>query len=186
MIQKLKYGILLLVTGLLMTSCATTETPVDQDNSTPYALIFDGFSDDDMDMVEGRLLNLDGYFSHKLTESSSLNHKYQYNSTLTSAPLNRALRGMLRNLDIVGTVDFSGNKYTIHKTPNTNPPQSLKEEWKNIPGEAVDKAKQSDKEKLKKKGKKWWQKIKQRVKEEDIDDEDIETVKENLFRAIGD
>ena len=39
---------------------------------------------------------------------------------------------------------------------------------------------------LKKKGKKWWQKIKQRVKEEDIDDEDIETVKENLFRAIGD
>ena len=82
---------------------------------TAYSMVFDGFNETDISDIEEYLVVFSGYKRMRPTYSSSRRHEIWYESDISSGRLNRNLRKMLDHLDIRGTVQFSGNTYTVKK-----------------------------------------------------------------------
>ena len=56
-----------------------------------------------------------GYQSHRPTVSSATRTELWYKSSIGSAKLNRNLQKMLNHLNLKGTVQFSGNIFTVEQ-----------------------------------------------------------------------
>ncbi|MDY6920328.1 MAG: hypothetical protein SV765_08950 [Pseudomonadota bacterium] len=97
-------------------------TPTSGGSQLPMAfnLIFDGFTPEDMMSIEEYLVIFSGYKSHRPVYSSDRRSEIWYESTIGSAKMNRNLRKMLKELDLRGMVQFSGNTYTVKKIARRN------------------------------------------------------------------
>lgn len=80
-----------------------------------YALIFDGFTSDEVNDVEEFLVVFGGYRNHRPVFSGARYHEYWYESDSPSARIKRNLDRMLEFLDIKGRVTFSGNEFRVQK-----------------------------------------------------------------------
>lgn len=69
-----------------------------------------------METVENNITTLPGYLQHRLIEINPEHYKYHYQSTLSSAMLNRNIHKMLKKVGIEGQVSFFGNTYAVTKT----------------------------------------------------------------------
>lgn len=82
---------------------------------TAYALVFGGFTPEDISGVEEYLAAFGGYKGHRPVRSSMRHNEYWYETTSDSARMNRNLRLMLERLGAEGRVTFSGNTFTVEK-----------------------------------------------------------------------
>jgi len=82
---------------------------------TAYNLVFDGFTPDEMMKIEEYLTIFSGYKTHRPGYTSATRAEVWYESSISSARLNRNIQRMLAELDLRGTVQFSGNTYTVQK-----------------------------------------------------------------------
>ena len=81
-----------------------------------YKLNFNGFSSSDMLEIEKYLVAIfSGYKSHRPIYSSERRSKIWYESSISSAKLTQNLNRMLDELNLRGTVEFSGNTVSIEK-----------------------------------------------------------------------
>ena len=82
---------------------------------TAYNLVFDGFTPDEMLKIEEYMTIFSGYKTHRPGYSSNTRAEIWYESSIASARLNRNIQRMLAELDLRGTVQFSGNTFTLKK-----------------------------------------------------------------------
>ena len=82
-----------------------------------YALVFEGFTPEDIMKIEEYLVVFSGYQHYRTVYSGLRHHEFWYESDIESARLDRNLKKMLTHLDLVGRVSFSGNEYTVAKIP---------------------------------------------------------------------
>jgi hypothetical protein len=82
---------------------------------TAYTLVFDGFKPEDITEIEEYIVAFRGYQAHRPIRTSQRHAEYWYNSSTTSARLNRNLRKMLEYIGIDGRLTFSGNKFVVEK-----------------------------------------------------------------------
>ena len=81
--------------------------------ASKYTLTFENFDAQDRMDIEEYLVIFSGYQSHRVVEAMSTSAEYLYQSSIGTAKLNRNLNKMLKHLDMRGTVNFSGNTFTI-------------------------------------------------------------------------
>ena len=93
--------------------------PTEQSGSltNQYALVFEGFTPEDIMKIEEYLVVFSGYQHYRTVYSGLRHHEFWYESDIESARLDRNLKKMLTHLDLVGRVSFSGNEYTVAKIP---------------------------------------------------------------------
>jgi len=87
----------------------------EQELANAYTLIFDNFSPEDVLEIEEYLVIFSGYSTHRPVYQSQRRAEIWYESTIGSAKLNRNMVRMLDELDLRGTVQFSGNTITVQK-----------------------------------------------------------------------
>ena len=80
-----------------------------------YALVFEGFTPEDIMKIEEYLVVFSGYQHYRTVYSGLRHHEFWYESNIESARLDRNLKKMLTRLNLVGGVLFSGNEYTVTK-----------------------------------------------------------------------
>ena len=78
-----------------------------------YELVFEGFDTRDMRDIEEYLVVFSGYIDHRPTSTVGLTYEIWYESTISTAKLQRNLNKMLDLLEIPATLQFAGNKYTM-------------------------------------------------------------------------
>lgn len=83
--------------------------------ATQYVLEFDNFTPDDVMAIEEYLVIFSGYDSHRPISSGARRAEFWYQSSITTAKLNRNLNRMLAELDLRGVVRFNGNTFTISR-----------------------------------------------------------------------
>ena len=118
--------------GVLLAACVSAPTPSERGACVAseralassdgdsglvqgYALVFDGFTPDDMRDAEDCFVILGGYMTHRPTYTSRTHSEFWYETTSGSARLTRNLKKMLDRLSVSARVAFSGNEYTISK-----------------------------------------------------------------------
>lgn len=80
-----------------------------------YNLVLDGFRPQEVAVIEERLVRLPGYQSHRSSYAGQTRTEFWYESSISTAKLNRSINGMLGALDLPGLVQFSGNTLTVKK-----------------------------------------------------------------------
>ena len=80
-----------------------------------YALVFDGFTPEEMMVFEEYLVIFSGYKSHRPTYSGARRQEIWYESSINDAKLNRNMQRMLQETNLRGVVTFSGNTFTVRK-----------------------------------------------------------------------
>jgi hypothetical protein len=83
---------------------------------TAYALVFEGFSDEEVFEIEEYLVVFSGYQRHRPISTGRRRHEYWYETGSARGRLNRNLSKMLDYLDMPGQVDLLGNVFTVTKT----------------------------------------------------------------------
>lgn len=80
-----------------------------------YTLVFNNFTPDERLDIEEYLVVFSGYKSHRPTDCSRRSCEYWYESTISSAKLNRNLKRMLDQLGSDANIQFRGNTYILDK-----------------------------------------------------------------------
>ena len=88
---------------------------------TGYELQFIGFEADVLLKIEKELMRLDGYSEHRPSTISPTETKLWYQSSTTSAKLNRHINQSLKRFKQQGNVRFTGNIFRIVKGKASNP-----------------------------------------------------------------
>jgi hypothetical protein len=83
--------------------------------NTGYSLTFDGFSGEDFAEIEEYLVAFSGYDSFRPVEIRYTRTEIWYKSSIGTAKLNRNLKKMLAEMNLVATINFSGNAFTVKK-----------------------------------------------------------------------
>jgi len=93
--------------------------PTEQSDSltNQYALVFEGFTLEDIMEIEEYLVVFSGYQHYRTVYSGLRHHEFWYTSDIESTRLDRNLKKMLMHLGLIGRVSFSGNEYTVTKFP---------------------------------------------------------------------
>ena len=92
--------------------------PIRQSGNLPneYALVFKGFTPEDIMNIEEYLVVFSGYKHYRTVYSGIRSHEFWYESYIESARLDRNLKKMLTHLNLFGRVTFSSNEYIITKS----------------------------------------------------------------------
>ena len=80
-----------------------------------YSLVFNNFSTDERMDIEEYLVIFSGYESHRPVDCSRRHCEYWYQSSISSAKLNRNIQRMLEQLEILSNVQFEGNTITVDR-----------------------------------------------------------------------
>lgn len=97
---------------------------------TQYVLEFDNFTPDDVLAIEEYLVIFSGYDSHRPITTSARRAEFWYQSSITTAKLNRNLNRMLSELDLRAIVRFDGNTFEISKVAQRRQrPQASDNDW---------------------------------------------------------
>lgn len=80
-----------------------------------YALVFDGFTPDEVGEIEEYLVVFSGYKDHRVVETRPTYSEFWYESDIKTTRLNRNMNKMLAYLDLRATVSFSGNTVRVTK-----------------------------------------------------------------------
>lgn len=83
--------------------------------SKGYNLVFSNFSADERMDIEEYLVIFSGYESHRPVDCSRRHCEYWYQSSISSAKLNRNIQRMLEQLEIQSNVQFEGNTITVDR-----------------------------------------------------------------------
>ena len=94
-----------------------------------YALVFEGFTPEDMMEVEEYLVIFSGYKTHRPVYTGYRRHEFWYESHIGTAKLDRNLKKILTHIDLKGRVSFSGKEYTVTKITRRKNRKSDKNKW---------------------------------------------------------
>ncbi|MDP6875054.1 MAG: hypothetical protein QF521_16135 [Alphaproteobacteria bacterium] len=83
--------------------------------ATAYSLHFVGFSANEMTAIEDRITNLAGFEHYRPVRTSLRSNEYWYETSATSAQMNRALRQMFKGMDHRARVSFAGSHFKLEK-----------------------------------------------------------------------
>ena len=83
--------------------------------STAFTLTFVGFSPGEMTEIEEFITSLSGYEHYRPIQTSLRTNSYWYETSITTARLNRNLRLMLKDMDLAGRVSFGGGQFRVEK-----------------------------------------------------------------------
>lgn len=105
--------------------------------STAYTVIFDGFTVDEVLVMEDYIAEFSGYESHRVIYTGGRRSEWWYETSMRSASLNRNFTQLLNKVGVRGVVQFSGNTYTIKKitlrggkaAPRKDKASSKSEDW---------------------------------------------------------
>ncbi len=114
----MKKNIVTLLISLFLTACAVQPPkPVSNDGgfSKGYSLVFNNFSSDERMKIEEYLVGFSGYGHHRPVDCSRRRCEYWYESSSSSARLNRNINHMLNRMGIEANVVFSGNTFRVDR-----------------------------------------------------------------------
>ena len=96
-----------------------------------YSLIFDDFSAEDWRGIEDYLVIFSGYRSHRPTSTLHRHFEVWYESSISTAKLQRNLTRMLEELDMRARISFSGNEYNVRQIrfAGDRKPRRSREGW---------------------------------------------------------
>lgn len=78
-----------------------------------YALMFDGFTPEDVTAIEEYLVVFRDYARHRPVRAGARHHEFWYETGSGSGRLYRNLKKMLGHMGLRGRVDFAGNVFTV-------------------------------------------------------------------------
>ncbi len=98
-----------------------------------WNLVFDGFTEDDVQTIQEFLIQFDGYDSHRPKRNggnANTYHEYLYKSSIDSAELKRQLYKTLKKLKMRNRIYFSGNTFKIEKLAKSRQRRAKRQsEW---------------------------------------------------------
>ena len=80
-----------------------------------FTLVFDGFTPEEVMTIEDYLIVFSGYHSHRPIYNGHRRAEIWYETSISSAKLDRNLKMMLDEMNMRSLVQFSGNTYTVKR-----------------------------------------------------------------------
>ncbi len=82
---------------------------------TAYALHFVGFSPNEMTAIEDRITDFAGFQDYRPVRAWLRSNEYWYETSSASAQMNRALRQMLKDMELRARISFAGSRFKVEK-----------------------------------------------------------------------
>lgn len=111
--MRIHIVILILLISFISGCSNSQDNPNTSGYATDYVIILDGFDSTSRLEVEEGLINLNGYYNHRISMTTNTHTEYWYQTNLGSAALDRGIHQMLHSLGLVSVVQFSGNTFNI-------------------------------------------------------------------------
>ncbi|MBA55683.1 MAG: hypothetical protein CMK89_14605 [Pseudomonadales bacterium] len=114
-----------LLATLLVTGCTTTPqgstTGVDSKRMFEYALVFDGFTPDEMLEMENRVMAFSGYRSHRPVYQGYRRSELWYQSDEPAPDVHRQLAAALTDMGIANLVRLDSEQILVSKITKRTP-----------------------------------------------------------------